>query len=169
LEEWKLKRIEQHHIENLDLNLTKLNKLLRKNAFTSTDNDVIDEKKMWIGAVGYTFYIKYFSPIEDMRKVLFDLKEHLKQFAAVSNKTEIGTATAEKLAKDDISEDAYNELMRGVCRQSPTKPQNDLDEFLESDQVIDKWWTNKEPTKELVEFCLTSPKSLLLQRLTSRG
>jgi hypothetical protein len=70
----------------------------------------------------------------------------LKFFSTLSNKTEVGTQTAEREKEYAVSDKEYLKMMEGDHVPSPSRPQQALQEFLQTPQSesILPWWPEKE-------------------------
>jgi hypothetical protein len=93
------------------------------------------------------------TPIGTVYEKLKAIREQLKAFSTLSNKTEVRTQTAERENECAVSNEEYLKMMEGVHIQSPSKPQQALQEFLQtplSDSIL-PWWPEKKPVNDDVK------------------
>jgi hypothetical protein len=129
----------------IDLDSTDLKEILN-------DGDLRDSRPAaWLRCIAYECILS-FAPIGTVYEKLKEIREQLKAFSTFSNKTEVGTQTAELDKMYAVSDEEYLKMMEGVHVPSPSKPQQALQEFLQTPLSIQPWWPEKEIVDDVKEF-----------------
>jgi len=107
---------------------------------SANDQKRKDSPGEWVNMVDVRFHKWCQKPINEIYEKLKEIRDELKAYAALSNKTEAGTRTQEHDDADAVNDRDYRDMMEGLHISSPSKPQEELQNFLETPEWIEQWW-----------------------------
>jgi hypothetical protein len=116
------------------------------------DGDLSQSRpKMWLRVIHFCLFVSC-TPIGAVYEKLKEIRETLKTFSTLSNKTEVGTQTAQREIVNAVSDEEYAKMMEGVHVESPSKPLQDLQAFIQTPQSILPWWPLRKPVEDVAKF-----------------